>query len=309
MQAIRMRLVDLGGSLRLLGIQDVVGHPVTTVPLVDGGDAPSFGPFGPPKQATWRQSGMRITVRIHAVGAVVVRIAQDTDSLDEGPAEGILDDIVGRVSAHLREHLYETYDARAVEDWDIRVVPHFDEDAARRFTASDDAPLRRGDDVVLVGQDRAVIRCDDPLDIIDVLELARAELLEYRAYDQYLDTRLDGALDGVDRLWGAGGWFRSARRTLRLMSQVRVEVARMTDPLHGTDKLFGDRFTWRLHEHLQQKLRVRSWDKAVQHKVDVLEDLFQTVQEETHHRRAIVLETMIVLLFIVDLWAIFLLPH
>lgn len=158
-------------------------------------------------------------------------------------------------------------------------------------------------DAVVLGWDHAVI-LDEPgeyEDILDVLELANLELLEFRAYDAYLDRRLEGAFAALDRLWAPGGLFRSARGALQDISRLRVEFARLTDNLHDTGKIFGDWYTAQLHRRLHERFHLASWEKAVATKMATLEDMFHLAQEEANHRRSLVLEIMIVLLFILDL--------
>lgn len=158
-------------------------------------------------------------------------------------------------------------------------------------------------DAVILGWDHAVV-VDEPgeyEDILDVMELANLELLEFRAYDAYLDHRLEGAFSALDRLWARGGLFRSARSALQEISRMRVEFARLTDNLHDTGKIFGDWYTAQLHRRLHERFHLASWEHAVEAKMATLEDMFHLAQEEANHRRSLVLEILIVLLFILDL--------
>ncbi|MFA5943476.1 MAG: hypothetical protein WC876_03310 [Candidatus Thermoplasmatota archaeon] len=158
-------------------------------------------------------------------------------------------------------------------------------------------------DAVVVGWDHAVI-LDEPgeyEDVLDVMELANAELLEFRTYDDYLDRRLEGSFDALDRLWRPGGIFRSARSTLQDISRLRVEFARLTDNLHDTGKVFGDWYMAQLHQRLHERFHLASWERAVATKMETLEDLFHLAQEETNHRRTLILEVAVVLLFVLDL--------
>lgn len=162
-------------------------------------------------------------------------------------------------------------------------------------------------DAVIVGWDHAVI-LDEPgqyEDILDVMELANLELLEFRTYDAHLDLKLEQSFAAIDRLWAPGGLFRSARSALRDISQLRVEFARLTDNLHDTGKIFGDWYTAQLHRRLHERFHLSSWERAVASKMATLEDMFHLAQEEANHRRSLVLEAMIVLLFILDLVVLF----
>jgi hypothetical protein len=162
-------------------------------------------------------------------------------------------------------------------------------------------------DAVILGWDHAVV-LDEPgqyEDILDVMELANLELLEFRTYDAHLDLKLDQSFEAIDRLWARGGLFRSARSALRDISQLRVEFARLTDNLYDTGKIFGDWYTAQLHRRLHDRFHLTSWERAVASKMATLEDMFHLAQEETNHRRTLVLEVMVVLLFILDLVLLF----
>ncbi|MCA1819865.1 MAG: hypothetical protein LC620_07445 [Halobacteriales archaeon] len=146
-------------------------------------------------------------------------------------------------------------------------------------------------------------------DTLDVLELANLELLELRTYDAVLDDRLDGAFIALDRLWARGGLWRSARKTLRDLSALRVDLARLTDNLHDTGKLFGDWYLAKLHAHLRDAFHLPHWERAVATKLGTLDDMFQLAEGEANHRRSLMLEWMVVILFVLDLILIFMLGN
>lgn len=159
------------------------------------------------------------------------------------------------------------------------------------------------EDAVILGWDHALVlgHAGGYEDVLDVMELANLELLEFRTYDTYLDQRLDGAFRALDRLWAPGGWFRSARAALREISALRVAFARLTDNLHDTGKFFGDWYVAKLHQHMHERFHLASWERAVAAKMGTLEDMFHLAQEETNHRRSMMTEILIILLFVLDL--------
>jgi hypothetical protein len=165
------------------------------------------------------------------------------------------------------------------------------------------------DDAVVIGWDNAVIlgHPGGYEDVLDVLELANLQLLEFRTYDAYLDRRLDESFAALDRLWKPGGFLRSARATLQDISELRVDFARLTDNLHDTSKLFGEWYLAKLHTHLRESFHLASWEKAVAAKMQTMEDMFQLAEEEANHRRSIFLEGFVILLFILDLVMLYLL--
>ncbi|MBW3581833.1 MAG: hypothetical protein KY455_01925 [Euryarchaeota archaeon] len=170
------------------------------------------------------------------------------------------------------------------------------------------APLQYDvDDLVLVGPEATVVVSPrEPYeDVLDVLEFANLELLELRTYDAYLDRRLDLALPTLSRLQRPGGVFRSARGVLTELSETRLDFARLTENLRDTGKLFGDWYLGRLHRIASERFHLEEWARAVTAKMQTLNDILHLAEEAVDHRRAVILESMIVLLFVLDLVLIF----
>ncbi|MES2154753.1 MAG: hypothetical protein V4510_06410 [bacterium] len=159
------------------------------------------------------------------------------------------------------------------------------------------------DDAVVIGWDNALVVAQPGgyEDVLDVMELANLQLLEFRTYDAYLDDRLDASFAALDRLWAPGGLFRSARAALQDISELRVDFARLTDNLHDTGKLFGEWYVAKLHQNLRDSFHLASWERAVAGKMQTLEDMFQLAEEEANHRRSLWLEVAVVVLFVLDL--------
>lgn len=217
----------------------------------------------------------------------------------------------------------ETYTVFCVTDGDPQVLLGRDRDTVAALIAGEppgrlvpaivDSALKHTfryyrDDAVVMGWDHALVaaRPGQYEDVLDVMELANLELLEFRTYDDYLDRRLDASFAALDRLWAPGGLFRSARGALKDISELRVDFARLTDNLHDTGKLFGEWYVAKLHSHLREAFHLASWERAVATKMQTLEDMFQLAEEEANHRRNLILEAMIVMLFVLDLLLLFL---
>jgi hypothetical protein len=285
--------------------------------------------------------GATVEVRIHAVGAVTVRFRwwvevaalSDLPRAARAAPAGAIDaaaaELVAQVRGELAGALHGPYLANVVPErylaycvaaqggeaarllerergWIAALVA--DEAQETHLPARLEASLRhllQHDDghAVIPGWDHAVILAPPGAyeDMLDVMELANLELLEFRTYDAYLDERLDQAVEAVDRLWAPGGWLRSARTALQDISRVRAEITRLTDSLHDTGKIFGDWYTAQLHQRLQARFHLPSWERAIKAKMDALEDMFHLAQEEANHRRSLILEGLVILLFVLDL--------
>lgn len=164
----------------------------------------------------------------------------------------------------------------------------------------------RPDDLFIAAWDRGVLATADERyeDVLDVVELANVELLALRAYDAYIESRMGPAFASLDALWARRGLFRSARGVLRDMTALRMEFEQMTDDLRDTQKMFGDWYLALLHDHLRDCFHMREWEASVADKMEALRQMFGIAGDEAHSRRGFVMETAIVVLFVIDLVAI-----
>lgn len=301
----------------------------------------------PPDPAWGAPPGTRVEVRAHAVGCLVIRVRVPIEvaglSELQAAAQALrfggqtvrrrMEELSVRVREELRTAWVEPYllhiepetylvhcvtdapppDLQGPERGQVAALITGEPPGAMASETVDSAlkhPLRYyRDDLVVIGWDHALLvgPAGSYEDTLDVLELANLELLELRTYDAVLDDRLDGAFLALDRLWARGGLWRSARRTLRDLSALRVDFARLTDNLHDTGKLFGDWYLAKLHAHLRDAFHLPHWERAVATKLATLNDMFQLAEGELNHRRSRTLEWMIVILFVLDLVLIFML--
>jgi hypothetical protein len=347
-EVVHMSLFDLGSELDLARVQRMLGRTPELAPIVSKAKKPDY-PFPAPREVRFTQDEADVEVRIHAVGVAAVRLRIPFDSPGIAELAGLRDRLRVRgkplaeaalsylqeLRPDLQDAVVEPYPALVepesylvfcVVDGDPAEMlgPRREEVAAliagepmgRLVPAIVESALRHTlryykDDLAIVGWDHALVLGPPGQyeEVLDVMELANLQLLELRTYDAYLDERLDASFSALDRLWARGGLFRSARTTLQEMSALRVDFARLTDNLHETGKLFGEWYVAKLHARLRDAFHLGSWEKAVATKMRTLEDMFQLAEQEANHRRGIVLESLIVLLFIADLGLIFLLQH
>jgi hypothetical protein len=165
------------------------------------------------------------------------------------------------------------------------------------------------DDLVIVDWERSLVvepsgKYDD---VLTVMEVANLELLELRVYDKYLDNVLEASYDDLTRFYGRGGMFRSARHVQEELSNARIDLVRVTDAINNIGKIFGDYYLAKLHLGLAERFHLKEWETIVREKMATLNELYTLASHEVEHRRGVVLESMIVLLFIIDLVLIFLL--
>ena len=155
-------------------------------------------------------------------------------------------------------------------------------------------------DLVVVDWDAAVI-VDEPHNLDETLylmELANVQLAELEAYDRILDDSVEKSYRDISvRRW------RGLRTTgvQRELREIRVDLARLSDELSNITKFFGDWHLARIYQALSARFHLADWHRTIDEKLKTLDDLYQLLRAEQNNRWMLILETSIVLLFVIDL--------
>lgn len=145
-------------------------------------------------------------------------------------------------------------------------------------------------------------------DVLYVLELANLQLEEFRMMDQRLDKYLDRAYEDLERRrWGILLW--NLRRTLSKLRRFRVDLARIADEVTHITKFLGDWYLARVYLGAKERFHLEDWRRSVEQRLVQLDQLYQIFQSEVYERRMLWMEAAIVLLFIIDLIALFWFRH
>jgi hypothetical protein len=153
-------------------------------------------------------------------------------------------------------------------------------------------------DLVVIDWDAALV-IDDKRNFDETLyamELANLQLAELEAYDRLLD-------DALERSYRDLGPQPLRRRgdVLRELREIRVDLARFSDELSNITKFFGDWHVARVYEYISARFHLSDWHRTIDEKLKTLDDLYRLLQHDQTNRWMLILETTIVLLFIIDL--------
>lgn len=160
------------------------------------------------------------------------------------------------------------------------------------------------DDLVVLTWDRAFIyepRGDS--DVIDVLEIANAQLLEMRYYDELLDAELPRMYDMVAAERGKLAPL-AARRFANLARRFQTLVAEVTELTEKVDnalQVTEDVYLARVYSAALDLFRVSTVSGAVDRKLAIIRDTYSALYDEASSRRAELLEVLIVLLIVVEI--------
>ncbi|GAA0719589.1 hypothetical protein [Dokdonella soli] len=247
-----------------------------------------------------------------------------------GPAarHAIWDSLLGQVRALIAPALLRPSSAALEEDYLLAEVHELGErlSAIELQNRVDLAPLLSGerrrlsdgarrdllrqsfsyyeDDLVVLTWDRAFIyepRGDS--DVAEVLEVANAQLLELRYYDELLDAELPRMYDLVEEARGAASLL-AARRFARLARHLYTLVAEVTELTEKVDnalQVTEDVYLARIYASALELFRVPKLGAAVDRKLAIIRDTYAALYDEASSRRAELLELAIVFLIVIEI--------
>ena len=158
-------------------------------------------------------------------------------------------------------------------------------------------------DLAVIGWNAAFIY-DDPAGaetVIQLLQYANSQLLEFRHYDELLTKELENVYDFLET--GGTGWW-SRWRTARAASKlhtVLLDVNELTERADNAIKFLSDMFSARLYKLAASKVGVPDYKDLVKEKLQTAEDLYRFMVDQFNQSRAFVLELMVVVILIIEL--------
>ncbi len=159
------------------------------------------------------------------------------------------------------------------------------------------------DDLVVLTWDRAFIvepRADT--DVADVLEVANAQLLQMRYYDELLDDELPRMYDLVEAARSRWNFF-AARRYADLAHQLTTLVAEVTELTEKVDnalQVTEDVYLARIYGAALDLFRVPLVSRAVDRKLSIIRDTYTALYDEMSSIRSAWMEAAILVLIVVE---------
>ena len=270
---------------------------------------------------------LHVTVRDMAWAAFVARM-NDLDRVVGAGTTTVWSTLLAHVLALLGPALIRPQPSSLEEDYLIGLVNEFSEGltATELSERVDLAPLLSGeqrplsegarqdllrqrfswyvDDLVVLTWDRAFIyepRGDS--DVIDVLEVANAQLLELRYYDELLDDELPRMYElvGKARLATATLAARKFANLARRLYTLVAEVTELTERVDNALQVTEDVYLARVYSAALDLYRVPAVHAAVERKLAMVRDTYAALYDESASRRAELLEFLILILIAVEI--------
>jgi len=161
-------------------------------------------------------------------------------------------------------------------------------------------------DLLVVGWQAAIVY-DTPqgaAPLIQLLEYANTQLLEYRRYDDILTRLLKGGRATLERESGYLSRWRLARSAEQL-NRLRLETMELTERTDHAIKFLSDMFYARAYRMAAAKVGANDYRALVDEKFRAAGELYEFMVNEFREARGFVLELLVIVILIVELVPIF----
>lgn len=159
------------------------------------------------------------------------------------------------------------------------------------------------DDLLVAGWVAAVVydTTESAAAIVQLLEYANSQLLEYRHYDEVLTRVLKNAYEMLEHrgLPVIRHW-RMARQAERL-NTMRLDIIEVTERTDNAIKFLSDMYYARAYRMASSRVGVADYRNLVEQKLRIAGDLYEFMVDEFHQARTFVLEVMVVAILVIEL--------
>ena len=159
------------------------------------------------------------------------------------------------------------------------------------------------DDLVVLTWDRAfVYEPRGETDVADVIEVANAQFLQMRYYDELLDAELPRMYDLVEettRRFTVGP--RRFAGLARKLYTLVAEVTELTEKVDNALQVTEDVYLARVYTTALELFRVKAVSDAVDRKLAIIRDTYAALYDEAASSRAGLMEAAVVILILVEI--------
>ncbi len=139
---------------------------------------------------------------------------------------------------------------------------------------------------------------------LQLLEYANSQLLEFRYYDDLLTHELARVYDSLGKKSTFIGRWRLPGEASRLQT-VLLDVTELTERADNAIKFLSDMFSARLYRLAASKIGVPDYKSLTQEKLRTAEDLYRFLIDQFHQSRTFILESVVVLILLIELVYVF----
>lgn len=139
-------------------------------------------------------------------------------------------------------------------------------------------------------------------DVLQVIEFANVQLLEFRQIDDRLDDRLETAYKQIRaRKQGSWGRFWSLPNdALANVRELEVEATSLFERADNALKLIGDQYLSRVFGMASARFHLDEWQQSIHRKLETVGDVFDLLVQQAGVRRTEVLELVVIALIAIE---------
>jgi hypothetical protein len=140
--------------------------------------------------------------------------------------------------------------------------------------------------------------------LVQLLEYANTQLLEYRRYDEILTDLLKNAYAALERRGGLFSRWRLAREAENL-NHLRLDVTELTERADNAIKFLSDMFYARAYRLAAVKVGAGDYRSLVDQKLRIAGELYEFMVNEFREARGFILEILVIVILVIELVPIF----
>ena len=156
-----------------------------------------------------------------------------------------------------------------------------------------------GRDFMIIDSEASFIYDDDYFETLEFFESANIQLLELQFFDRLLDGTLKGfylkpltiPLKAYIPLLG-----RRLETSISKLARLKVDISVIVERLESSIQMVGDAYYSKLYSMLNEKLSLGSWKEAINKKLDIISDLYNTYQHRLETLQEEILTVVIIVL-------------
>jgi hypothetical protein len=156
-------------------------------------------------------------------------------------------------------------------------------------------------DLIVVGWAAALVydKPDATSAIIDLLEYANTQLLEFRYYDEVLTNLLSNVYSSLEGHESFLSRWRLPRRAGRV-NRLRLDIMDLAERTEYAVKFISDTYYARVYRVIAAKIGVNDYKGLVSEKLKTAGELYEFMVSQFNERRMFVLETVVAILVALD---------
>ena len=139
------------------------------------------------------------------------------------------------------------------------------------------------------------------LAVLELLEFANSQLLEFRYYDGLLERELGRIYTQLQAPSWFSAWSWRYTRAARGVHALFIDVNELTDRTENALKIAGDVYAARVLALASTRLGLDYWKSSVREKLETVDDIYRFAVERTGMVRGEFLEIVIVLILVLEL--------